>query len=208
MSSPDGPRNSQRRHLRLKGYDYSQPGAYFVTIVTQARSCLFGEIRDGKMSLNESGEMVRRQWENLTSRLSNIKLDAFIVMPNHLHGIIVLNPLPKSLLASHLKDHVGAPLVGAQAPPISESAGANESTGADPRATTRVAPTLYPTPPLPQIIQTFPHRLAQAGEDGGVPQGVGAGFRVAQVHHQVQEGSGVVRLEAQDEFLVVQAEGI
>jgi len=89
--------NRNRRSIRLHGYDYSRAGAYFVTICTRNRACLFGEIIDGEMVLDDSGAMVETVWNELPDRFPNIDLDAFIIMPNHIHGIIVL---------------VGAPLVG------------------------------------------------------------------------------------------------
>jgi putative transposase len=80
----------RRRSIRLKGYDYTQPGAYFVTIVTHARACLFGEIVDGKVWLNDAGISVQVAWHDLQAHYLYIKTDAFVVMPNHIHGVIVL----------------------------------------------------------------------------------------------------------------------
>jgi len=77
-----------RQSVRLKGYDYSQSGAYFVTICTKTRECLFGEIVDGKMRLNTAGQMARSVWEELPIHYPGINVDAFVVMPNHIHGII------------------------------------------------------------------------------------------------------------------------
>ena len=77
-----------RRSIRLGGYDYSQPGGYFITIVTQNRECLFGDIIKGKMILNDAGKMIRRIWNELPTRFLNIELDESIVMPNHFHGIL------------------------------------------------------------------------------------------------------------------------
>jgi putative transposase len=77
-----------RRSLRLDGYDYAQAGAYFVTVCTQNRMCLFGDIVDGVMRLNDAGRMVRSVWEGLPDRFAGMELDAFVVMPNHVHGII------------------------------------------------------------------------------------------------------------------------
>ena len=85
------PEKHHRRSIRLKGYDYSQPGAYFITICTHQRQCLFGEIIDGEMSLNEYGVIVRSHWLRLPQYYSNLKLDEFVVMPNHLHGILILS---------------------------------------------------------------------------------------------------------------------
>ncbi|NWG20922.1 MAG: transposase, partial [Chloroflexi bacterium] len=84
------PNRHHRRSIRLKGYDYTQAGAYFVTIVTQNRECLFGEIVDGEMRLNESGACVVRWWEDIPRHFPNVDTDAFVVMPNHMHGIIVI----------------------------------------------------------------------------------------------------------------------
>jgi len=76
--------------LRLPGYDYSQAGAYFVTACTQNRVVLFGEIIDGDVRLNEMGTIVQQTWDDLPTHYHGIDLDAFIVMPNHVHGIIIL----------------------------------------------------------------------------------------------------------------------
>jgi len=84
------PEKHHRRSIRLKEYDYSQPGAYFITIVTQDRMCLFGEVVDGKMRLNAFGEIVAQTWYELPNHTPNVALDACIVMPNHMHGIIVI----------------------------------------------------------------------------------------------------------------------
>jgi REP element-mobilizing transposase RayT len=91
---PYDPERHHRRSIRLKGYDYSQPGGYFITIVTRDRACLFGEVVDGEMRLNDVGHMVHQQWADLPNRFPNIDLDAFIVMPNHIHGVIVITDAP------------------------------------------------------------------------------------------------------------------
>jgi len=84
------PERLHRRSIRLKGYDYSQPGAYFITICTQDRACLFGEVVDGEMRLNDAGQMVQDVWDELPAFYPSVQTDAFIVMPNHIHGIIIL----------------------------------------------------------------------------------------------------------------------
>ena len=76
-----------RRSLRLAGFDYSRPGAYFVTICTLDRVSFLGEIRDGSMRLSPAGEIVRASWETLPGRFRDVTVDAFVVMPNHIHGI-------------------------------------------------------------------------------------------------------------------------
>ena len=84
------PEKHHRRSIRLQGYDYSQPGWYFVTIVTHDRGCLFGEIAGGEMLLNDMGFIVRDEWIKTAEIRPEIWLDEFIIMPNHIHGIIVI----------------------------------------------------------------------------------------------------------------------
>lgn len=84
------PERHHRRSIRLRGYDYSAKGAYFVTICTQDRACLFGEVTDGEMRLNAAGRMAHGTWDELPSFYRGIVVDAFVVMPNHIHGIIAL----------------------------------------------------------------------------------------------------------------------
>ncbi|QJB43354.1 transposase [Dolichospermum flos-aquae] len=79
-----------RRSIRLKVYDYTQQGAYFVTICTHQRNCLFGEIVDGEIKLNTNGEIARGSWLSIPRYFKNVELDEFVIMPNHLHGIIII----------------------------------------------------------------------------------------------------------------------
>ena len=79
-----------RRTIRLKGYDYTQSGAYFVTICTHERVCLFGEAVDGAMALSRAGEIAQARWFAIPHHHPNIELDAFVVMPNHVHGIVII----------------------------------------------------------------------------------------------------------------------
>ncbi len=82
-----------RRSIRLKGYDYSQAGMYFITICCHDRIHRFGNIADGKMILNDAGKIATAEWEALKDRFHNIKQGAFVVMPNHIHFIIIItNP--------------------------------------------------------------------------------------------------------------------
>ncbi len=80
----------RRRSIRLKGYDYSQAGAYFVTICTQNRECLFGNIVDGEMTLNDVGWIVSDAWQWLERQYNHVELDEWVAMPNHFHGIIAI----------------------------------------------------------------------------------------------------------------------
>ena len=82
---------TERKSLRLPEYDYSSAGFYYVTLCTQARLCLFGEISNAKMHLNEAGIMVNDVWKNLPTRFPNLQLDAFVVMPNHFHAIVIID---------------------------------------------------------------------------------------------------------------------
>ena len=84
------PQRHHRRSIRLKGYDYTRAGAYFVTICTQDRACLFGNVYEGAMHWNAAGNMIQDEWDALPDRFPTLDLDTCIVMPNHLHGILVL----------------------------------------------------------------------------------------------------------------------
>ena len=112
---------SRRRSIRLKQYDYAQPGAYFVTICTQDRVCLFGHVLDGAMYWNDAGRLIASCWTELTDRFP-IALDLFVVMPNHVHGIILFSD----------DETEEARIIGDRDRPLD----------VDKRATTRVAPTL------------------------------------------------------------------
>ena len=84
------PAKHHRRSIRLKGYDYAQPGAYFITICVQNRECVLGEIENGEMRLNEAGKIVAECWQAIPAHFALAGLDLFAVMPNHLHGIITI----------------------------------------------------------------------------------------------------------------------
>ena len=79
-----------RKPNRLSGYDYAQPGAYFITTVTKGRHNSFGEIEDGKVQLNRYGNVINEQWKWLQEQYSETSSDEFVVMPNHFHGILNL----------------------------------------------------------------------------------------------------------------------
>ena len=84
------PARHHRRSIRLPAYDYAQRGAYFVTVCTQNRECAFGEVVDGEMVLNEPGRMVETAWRELPQHYPGDEVDTLVVMPNHVHGIIML----------------------------------------------------------------------------------------------------------------------
>jgi REP element-mobilizing transposase RayT len=79
-----------RRSIRMDGFDYSAPGSYFITICTSNRECLLGNVVDGEMRLNRCGEIVSAEWARSARLRPTLRLDAVIVMPNHLHGIVAL----------------------------------------------------------------------------------------------------------------------
>jgi len=84
------PQKHLRRSIRLQGYDYSQAGAYFVTIVAWQREMLFGEIVDGEMRLNDFGKIVAEKWKWIETQYEYVELGEWVVMPNHFHGILVI----------------------------------------------------------------------------------------------------------------------
>jgi REP element-mobilizing transposase RayT len=129
-----GPKRHNRRSIRLCGYDYAQAGAYFVTIVTQGRECLFGQVVGGEMRLNDAGRMMWDEWKALGQRFPSVELDEFVVMPNHIHGIV------RIVEASVVDAHDGATTRGATTrdAPTSDAHDGAITNG----ATTRDAPTL------------------------------------------------------------------
>jgi putative transposase len=82
------PEKHHRRSIRLPGYDYSQPGYYFITLCVENRENLFGQVKDEQITLNETGKLIDHCWRMLPSHFSHIRLDVFQTMPNHLHGIV------------------------------------------------------------------------------------------------------------------------
>ena len=125
------PEIHHRRSQRLKEYDYSQAGAYFVTLCTQNRKCFFGEIVQGEMLLNNTGEMVEKWYYELENKFPNTHCDEFVIMPNHFHCIITiikpvgadlcvcpnkskLNKITPNALDEHanesMGEHAGSPL--------------------------------------------------------------------------------------------------
>lgn len=84
------PAKHQRRSIRLKGYNYSKAGLYFITICTHHKQCLFGAIVNKQLTLNVFGEIARECWLSIPEHFSKIKLDEFVIMPNHIHGILIL----------------------------------------------------------------------------------------------------------------------
>ncbi|HNR13261.1 MAG TPA: hypothetical protein PKM59_08115 [Thermodesulfobacteriota bacterium] len=80
-----------RRSVRLSGYDYSSAGAYFVTVCTQGKEWVLGEVHGGASVPSDAGKMVEQWWQRIPGKFSSVHTDAFVVMPDHIHGIIVLS---------------------------------------------------------------------------------------------------------------------
>jgi REP element-mobilizing transposase RayT len=112
-----------RRSVRLVGADYTSVGGYFVTICTKERECIFGSITNGSMTLSTRGEMVRECWQAIPTHFPFVVLSAFVIMPNHIHGIIVIKdesvgtqhaaPVNAEHPLSDAKPHVEAGSLGA-----------------------------------------------------------------------------------------------
>jgi putative transposase len=90
MANRYNPDIHHRSSRRLKGYDYSQAGAYFITVCTCNRGCLLGEIADRAMRLNDAGRMMQDVWDDIPTHYAGIDTDAFIIMPNHIHAVVVI----------------------------------------------------------------------------------------------------------------------
>jgi REP element-mobilizing transposase RayT len=119
------PKIHHRTSIRLQGYDYTQAGAYFITIVTQQRTCLFGNIIDGALALNDYGRIADKCWRAISEHFPHVELGEYVVMPNHIHGIIVIHD---GRGAIHLPRTAGA---GYRAPttPITQSTSTIEQFG-------------------------------------------------------------------------------
>jgi putative transposase len=99
------PQKHHRRSIRIQGFDYGYPGAYFITIVTYQRDRIFGNIVDGKMRLNALGAITGECWRAIPEHFPNVDLGTYVIMPNHVHGIIVIN---ENRMATDSSPSVGA----------------------------------------------------------------------------------------------------
>ena len=140
----------QRRAMRLRDYDYSQPGAYFVTICARHRKCLFGAITDGKMRLNEIGQIVVECWNHIQQHFPSVELGESVIMPNHFHGIISWGIT---------EARAPQPLVGARSPRPSENINTGRGevpSSVDVNPTTRRVE--VPSPSLGKIMAYFKYQ--------------------------------------------------
>jgi len=108
MKSKFDPDKHHRKSIRIPGYDYSQAGWYFVTVCAFQRQCLFGEIKNGEMKMNDFGRMVEKEWLRTAALRNNVLLDEYIVMPDHFHGIINIFYDGRDMLNSGAPGDVGA----------------------------------------------------------------------------------------------------
>lgn len=103
----------QRKSPRLQGYDYSQSGAYFVTICSHQRQHIFGHIKDSVMILSEAGKIAEARWLALPQHHADMELDAFVLMPNHVHGIVIIHgEAPAPPMTNHLRPKSLGTIIG------------------------------------------------------------------------------------------------
>lgn len=104
------PEKHHRRSIRIKGYDYTQTGAYFVTIVTSRRDCLFGEIVAGEMVLSNFGKIADECWRAIPEHFPAVGLGAYVIMPNHVHGVIhIVDGRGAALLRPNVRPNESSP---------------------------------------------------------------------------------------------------
>src|SRR5437868_1532511 len=114
----DSGKNRYRKHLRMTGFDYRSNQAYFVTIVTGGRECTFGSIDHGLMQPSRRGLMAQACWNVIPQHHPFVELDAFIVMPNHLHGILLFVGGEEATQASQLQNSTIATVAATPASPL------------------------------------------------------------------------------------------
>jgi putative transposase len=173
------PKIHHRRSIRLSGYDYSQEGAYFITICCQDKVCRFGVIENDKMMLNECGLIAASEWIALPNRFVNIEVDVFQIMPNHIHGIIIVKDVGATLAVA--QDGMGETADTGQpqgiAPTIAQDGMGETADTGQPQG---IAPTIaqdgmgetadtgQPQGIAPTIAQSFMGETAYAGQPQGI----------------------------------------
>ncbi len=120
-----------RHSIRLRGYDYSKSGTYFITICTNSRQCLLGRTADGKMVLNDGGKIIEKYWLEIPQHFPHAQPDEFVVMPNHVHGIVVL------LEPNNTPENVGANVGAKDISPLRKSRINDISQPRKPRGTSK-----------------------------------------------------------------------
>ncbi len=145
-------KNRQRKSLRLKHYDYSQCGAYFITVCTQNREHRFGAIVDRNMLLNDAGYMIEKWYFELENKFSGLQCDACIIMPNHVHFVVVMGEYAD--IGEFIETGGHAEMGGHVGPPLRDAA---MFVGADLRVRpgSSVRPDSSVRTALPQVMQWF-----------------------------------------------------
>jgi len=155
--SRDNSENLQDRHhrrsIRMKGYDYSQPGAYFVTICTHGKQSLFGKIVDGEMKLNDFGKVVEFTWNDLVNHVDGIELGPFVIMPNHIHGIIHIIARKSVGAGSNNGASVGAGSEPARTEPARTEPARTEPARTEPARTEPARTSARKQTPLSEIVR-------------------------------------------------------
>ncbi len=158
------PNKHHRKSIRLVGYDYSQAGLYFVTLVCQDRAQLFGDIKDGIMYLNEFGQIAADEWLHTQEVRDNVVLHEFVVMPNHIHGIIeILFPKESSNIVGAFKSPsqtIGAIIRGYKIATIKRIKELESKGELQFAPTAPTAPT-FPTNPTREIIKSLAYKIWQ-----------------------------------------------
>lgn len=167
------PNKHHRRSIRLVGYDYSQAGLYFVTLVCQDRAHLFGAIKDGIMCLNEFGQIAVDEWLHTQEVRDNVVLHEYVVMPNHIHGIIeILFPKESNNIVGEFRSPsqtIGAIIRGYKIATIkrikelvkrTEESKGEYSKGEYSKGELQFAPT-FPTNPTREIIKSLDYKIWQ-----------------------------------------------
>jgi len=147
------PKIFNRKSLRLKGYDYSSSGSYFITICCQDNKHRFGHVENDKMILNEFGQIAHNEWLKLADRFPNFEMDTFQIMPNHMHSIITLREGSTLAVDPHdLNNHND----------LGNDIDLENIDGIDERATARVAPTIDArvAPTIPDIVGAYKSLVA------------------------------------------------
>jgi REP element-mobilizing transposase RayT len=151
------PAKHHRRSIRLPGYDYTSPGAYFVTICVRHGECLLGEVVDGVMRLSDWGRVVQHYWQRIPIHFPHAELDRWVVMPNHLHGVLVMvrrgeaslsDPSPSQSLPSKARAPSEEPRAG-DASPLLRPGSLGATIGNFKSVTTRRINRMRKTPGIP-----------------------------------------------------------
>jgi REP element-mobilizing transposase RayT len=160
MTMPYDPDRHHRRSIRLRGYDYTQPGAYFVTICAHERRCLFGALDGGALRLTDAGRMIERWWGELNRKFPGAQTDAFVIMPDHIHGIIIITAANR-IIADRVDPIVGINAGGYADPPPRDDADDSNASNA-----------INATPSVRADLHIRPRRTGNEPNDADVNRAV------------------------------------